>query len=128
MSSPDTATRLALCGFPSELETPAPSATRARVDAASAGRAPGPTSPAEAWHRVHYRSPMSHSGRRPHEIRVTSTPGFLWVKVWIRNDFGEWWPVRDGMHLRIDAPDVGAFADAVTRAAALLVDATKGRS
>ena len=106
------------------MSTPAPSATRARVDAVASGASdPGPS----CSHHLHGAIQLG----RTSEIRVTTQPARvgrgggresarLVVRCWHQRPDGAWWPVAAEPGIVIHDRNVEDFAKAVAEAAAHL--------
>jgi hypothetical protein len=134
MSAPSTtAVRLAYFGMADEPEaspptrTPSPRPTRARVDAASSGH--GGARPKTTHGRKQYRSPEAEHvihGRVAVgdglEMRVTRTPGRLWIRLWRKNPNGTWWPVPGAKGVQVRRAETTAFKEAVRLACEALGD------
>ena len=128
MSDSTAVARLAFHGFgesetPAPTCTPAPSPTRAAVDAAVSGNSSGAPGP-EQTHRVHGAFRL---GPRC-EIRVTTqrssrisdgkrVPARLVVRPWLQMENGRWWPAKGEPGIVILESNVVAFGRAVARAA-----------
>ena len=110
-----TAARLAFFGMPEEPEA---SATRSRVDAAASGARPTPTrgrkpyTKPEAEHVVHGRLIVNDHC----ELRVTTTAGRLWIRLWRRSPGGAWWPVKESKGAQVRATETTAFMEAIRSA------------
>jgi hypothetical protein len=118
MSAPSsTAARLAFFGM---TEGPEAISPRSRVDAVASGHGaarPMPThgrrpySKPEAEHVIHGRIPVDHHGVL--ELRITTTPGRLWVRLWRKAQGGTWRPVREAKGVQVRAAEITAFREAV---------------